>query len=255
MEPEDSPGAEPTGNRVCPHCGQTVPPLPFCVRCGSAFDRAVRRHEYAAHPGEPARALRLFSTLFPHLPQATLRLVPACLRPRRRGRRGAGHRRLLSGRPGRCGAPGAGPVRPVFHRGRPVRTGARRESSRRRWPGAPWSGSILGGAIRLIGGTGLADSSSDIVAAVPGAVGVALLGAALATIGPLSLIRHRAFNDVLDGATFGAISGAAFASTFGLVRAGRPADGRPPARAAIPLPWLDPAGDAGRGPADPRSRP
>ncbi len=56
-------------------------------------------------------------------------------------------------------------------------------------------------------------------------------------VGPLSLIRHRAFNDVLDGATFGAIAGAAYASTFGLVRAGGllTAGLRP---GGDPLPWL-----------------
>jgi hypothetical protein len=44
--------------------------LRYCVRCGSPIDASARRHEFAAHSGEPAQALRLFSTLFPHLPEA-----------------------------------------------------------------------------------------------------------------------------------------------------------------------------------------
>ena len=169
-----------------------------------------RRHEYAAHPGEPARALRLFSTLFPHLPQAgydsfrhafalgvavVAVLVVAGFYP--------------------VGLVVAALLVPVLFVLYFIEV-----DLYERAPAAiiaatlAWGtlvGLILGGAVRLIGGNGLADSSSDIVAAVPGAVGVALLGAALATLGPLALIRHRAFNDVLDGATFGAISGAVFA--------------------------------------------
>ncbi|MGH2464159.1 MAG: hypothetical protein ACRDGI_01745, partial [Candidatus Limnocylindrales bacterium] len=58
------------GEQVCPHCGMSVPHLHFCVRCGSPLDQSARRHEFAAHPGEPVQAVRLFSTLFPHLPRA-----------------------------------------------------------------------------------------------------------------------------------------------------------------------------------------
>jgi hypothetical protein len=99
------------------------------------------------------------------------------------------------------------------------------------------AGAIVGGLVRLNGGAALADSTPDVMSSVPGAVGLALFGGVLATLGPLALIRHRAFNDVLDGATFGAISGAAFASTVGLFRAGDllGAGLRP---GGDPLPWL-----------------
>ena len=81
-------------------------------------------------------------------------------------------------------------------------------------------GGIVGGAARLASSAGLADTSIDALSGLPGAVALALLGACLAAIGPLSLLRHRAFNDVLDGATFGAIAGAAYGSTVAVFRAG-----------------------------------
>jgi hypothetical protein len=43
-------------------------------------------------------------------------------------------------------------------------------------------------------------------------IALPLLGFALALAGPLSLLRYRRFNDVLDGVTFGAAAGAAFAA-------------------------------------------
>lgn len=63
--------------------------------------------------------------------------------------------------------------------------------------------------------------SANLATVTPGAAvtpadaalrGVALpvLGAAVALVGPLFLVRRPAFNDVLDGVTFGAASGSAF---------------------------------------------
>jgi len=98
-------------------------------------------------------------------------------------------------------------------------------------------GGSLGVAGRLATGSAVAEGTTNLVAGAPGAVAMALLGAALATLGPLALMRHRAFDDVLDGATFGAISGAVFASTYGVVRASDLLGGglRP---GGDPLPWL-----------------
>jgi hypothetical protein len=221
---------------ICHHCGHPVPPLPYCVRCGSPLDPALRRHEFAAHPGEPARALRLFSTLFPHLPRAgydsfrhafalgivvVTVLVLAGLFP--------------------LALVGAAILVPVlfvlyfievdlYERAPLTVIGATLV-----WGTAV--GVVLGVIARLASATTTADGGSDVLAAVPVAVALALGGAALATVAPLSLIRHRAFNDVLDGAMFGAISGAVVASASAVVRA---ADllraGLHPA--GNPLPWL-----------------
>jgi len=213
-----------------------VPRLPYCVRCGAALDREGRRHEYAAHPGEPSRAIRLFSTLFPHLPQARYDsfrhafvlgiaiiavLVVAGLFP--------------------IALVVAALLVPVLFVLYFIEVDL--------YEAAPlpaigvtlaWgalTGAVVGSAVRLTGGAALADTIANVTTTVPGVVGLALLGALLAAIGPLALIRHRAFNDVLDGATFGAISGAAFASAAGLFRAGDLLGaGLRPGGAA--LPWL-----------------
>ncbi len=63
--------------------------------------------------------------------------------------------------------------------------------------------------------------SSGLATVTPGApvtpgdallrgVALPLIGAAIALVGPLVLVRRREFNDVLDGVTFGAAAGSAF---------------------------------------------
>ncbi len=244
MEPpkphHDHGSAQPEGKKTCPHCGQQVPPLRFCVRCGSPLDQPLRRHEYAAHPGEPARALRLFSTLFPHLPQAgydTFRhafalgiavvvvLVSVGLYP--------------------LALVGAAILVPVLfvlyfievdlYERAPLTIVAAT---------VVWAiaiGAIVGAIARLTSGSaagdGLSNPAAGVALAVVVAAALAVAGGALALLAPLSLVRHRAFNDTLDGATFGAIAGAVYASTVAIVRA---ADlfrsGLRPA--GDPLPWL-----------------
>ena len=100
---------------------------------------------------------------------------------------------------------------------------------------------VLMGAVFALGTAG-------VVSVTPGAApsptnallrGVALpvLGAALALVGPLLLLRRPAFNDVLDGVTFGAAAGSAFVGTQTLVSAvGLLSGGLRPVGAAGP--WL-----------------
>ncbi len=222
MEPPRDQAPEP-GERTCPHCGQTVPHLRFCVRCGTAMDQPAARRAFAAHPGEPARALRLFSTLFPHLPQGgydefrhafalgiavVVVLVIAGLYP--------------------LALVAAAIVVPVLfglyfievdlYERAPLAAVAATIA---------WGlvvGLVLGGVARLTVGSaqgdGAASLASTIAPAVAMAVVIALVGAALAALGPLALLRHPAFDDVLDGATFGAIAAAVSASTLAVVRSG-----------------------------------
>jgi hypothetical protein len=224
------------GERICPHCGQSVPHLHYCVRCGTPLDETARRHEFAAHPGEPVQAVRLFSTLFPHLPRdgydafryaLLLALVVVA------GLVLAGFYPLA--------LVAAAVVVPVLFVLYFIEVDL--------YERAPlavilatlaWGvlvGAGLGVAGRMATSSGLAEGTASLMSGVPGGIAIALLGAALATLGPLALIRHRAFDDVLDGATFGAISGAVFASTFGVVRASDllGAGLRP---GGDPLPWL-----------------
>lgn len=224
------------GEKTCPHCGQSVPHLHYCVRCGTPLDDSARRHEFAAYPGEPVQAVRILSTLFPHLPHAgydafryafalgivvVVGLVIAGLYP--------------------LGLVTAAILVPVLFVLYFIEVDL--------YERAPltiiaatlvWGiaiGAVLGAAGRMAGTSATADSSANVGATLPGGVALALLGAALAVLGPLALIRHRAFDDVLDGATFGAISGAVYASTFAVVRASDLLVGglRP---GGDPLPWL-----------------
>ena len=208
----------------------------YCVRCGSPLDPSVRRHEFAAHPGEPARALRLFSTLFPHLPQAgydsfrhafALGIAVVAV--------------LVIAGLYSLALVGAAILVPVLFVLYFIEVDL--------YERAPltiiaatlvWGalvGLLLGYAARLATTSAGGDATSNLAAGVPGAVGLALAGAALAALAPLSLIRHRAFNDVLDGATFGAIAGAVYASSTAVVRAADllRAGLRP---GGDPLPWL-----------------
>lgn len=54
---------------TCSRCNSPNPDVArFCHRCGDVLaDGASRRDHFAAHPGEPVRALALMSTLFPHV--------------------------------------------------------------------------------------------------------------------------------------------------------------------------------------------
>src|SRR3954470_3112881 len=75
--PETPPPAE---TIRCNQCGNDVPRLQFCIRCGdplsdeySSEGRAQARSHFAAAPHEPLRTVALISTLFPQLPRAEMR--------------------------------------------------------------------------------------------------------------------------------------------------------------------------------------
>ncbi|HEX9235932.1 MAG TPA: zinc ribbon domain-containing protein [Actinomycetota bacterium] len=60
---------------TCPNCGQSVPEGNFCVRCGtdlSAGPARGRRTGYSAAPHEHRLLPHPISTLFPHLPRASV---------------------------------------------------------------------------------------------------------------------------------------------------------------------------------------
>jgi len=224
------------GEKVCPHCGQTVPHLHFCVRCGSPLDGFARRHEFAAHPGEPVQAIRLFSTLFPHLPAAGYASFRAAFLL---GIAFIAALAIAGFYP--IALVAAAILVPILFVLYFIEVDLYERApltiivATLAWGVAV--GAVLGAAGRLAGSSAAIDSGTSLTGAIPGAIGLALLGAALATLGPLALIRHPAFNDVLDGATFGAISGAVYASAFGVVRASDLLMGglRP---GGDPWPWL-----------------
>ncbi len=83
------PTEPPTSERStirCDQCGEDVPDLAWCVRCGDPLGPEQRRgregrirDSYAAMPGERASAVRVVSTLFPALPREEIRTFQIAL--------------------------------------------------------------------------------------------------------------------------------------------------------------------------------
>lgn len=245
----DSPGhgTELTPSVRCEACGHDVPSSAYCVRCGNALHRAPesapgsrrrrRTADYAASPGEPVLAIRIVSTLFPHLPRAHVE---------------AFRWSLIIGAAAIV-APAAAGLYPValivaafavpvvivlylyaveVYEDEPVRVVAAT---------AAW-GVVAGIVSGLLAGVlslpnPVADGASRGSEIITGGVVVPLIGAALASIGPLLLLRYRKFNDVLDGTTFGVIAGSWFVGAQALaIGVGTLAGGlRPP---GDPSAWI-----------------
>src|SRR6188508_114074 len=64
---------------TCNQCGNEVPRMEFCIRCGNPLSdeynaeaSMVQRTRFAAAPEESANAIALYSTLFPQLPRTQM---------------------------------------------------------------------------------------------------------------------------------------------------------------------------------------
>ena len=187
--------------------------MTFCIRCGSLLERKYRR--YGANPSEKAGLPYLISTLFPSLPRADMRIfriVMAAGAVLTLALAGAGlHPLALTT---------AALLVPIL-------------SALYLWEvdvyeDQPWRVIALTVGGGVVSGIGLG-LLSEI--AFPGAGGreegllvsgvllpVAML--LLAMAGPVVLLLpRRRFNDLLDGATFGAVSAAALGASMVLTRA------------------------------------
>ena len=209
----------------CDQCGHEVPALDFCVRCGDPLfaekqraGMAGRRSDrFAAAPGERAISLHL-STLFPQLPRADLGTFQLAFVI------GVGAIVALA-------VFGLFPVAlaaalvlvPLLmilyvweidiYEDEPLHVMA--------FTGA-WglvAGALLGLAIRVFipAEPVLFDGPTPSALLTRGVL-IPLIGGALMLAGPLVLLPYRKFNDVLDGATFGATSAVAFVAGLGLVQ-------------------------------------
>jgi len=239
----------PPGNEVapqlirCEQCHHDVPALDFCVRCGDPLlverQRAMlgrRGDHFAADPGERAFSIHL-STLFPQLPKGDMGTFQLVL--------GIGLVAIVG-----LAAAGLYPLAFVaalvlvplmmvlymwdvdVYEDEPLRVMAYT---------AGWgivTGLIAGLLIRALvpPDTGVFGSPTSDTLLVRGVV-IPLVGAAVMLAGPLVLLPYRKFNDVLDGATFGAtaavtfVASQAFAQAIDLFAGGiRPA--------GDPLPWV-----------------
>jgi RsiW-degrading membrane proteinase PrsW (M82 family) len=212
----------------CAHCGRQVPAGEFCCRCGTALAvdethprrSSGRSYHYAAAPNEPAWAVRLTSTLFPQLPAHDMAAFRVSLVS------GLG---LIVG----LGLVGAFSValvaaallvpllvllyfydvnvyedKPLLVVGRTVLSGA-------------VGGVVLGVVANHLAVTpeqpGWSQLGSGPV--IIRVVALPLVTVVLALAGPLALLRHPRFNDVLDGVVFGAASAVALQSALLLVTA------------------------------------
>lgn len=227
MTETSGPGVPPVGGDAttrCEQCGQEVPALAYCVRCGDPLGPEQRRGRsgrvrdgFAAAPEEKARAVRLISTLYPALPREEMRTFQTALIA------GAVLIVLL-------GALGFFPVAIVAaavlvplitviylydvdtYEDEPVRVVALTFL---------W-GALAGGvfaylldqllpvqAVSGIGGSVVGSGGGARIDWMRGAVAPLVAGVLMA-IGPMLLLTRKRFNDVLDGATFGVASAVAF---------------------------------------------
>jgi hypothetical protein len=223
---------DPADTIRCDQCGETVPDLPYCVRCGDPLgpERQGRtgrlRDNYAAAPGEKANAVRLVSTVFPALPNEEIRTFQLAL---------IGGTLLVVA----LGLLGFFPVAimaaailvPLLvvlylydvdvYEDEPIRVIALTFL----WGAV--TGALFAFAVdRLFPANALTVVTGSITGADTNtgfpfarAVVAPLVSIVIMIAGPLVLLPYKRFNDVLDGATFGVASGVAFVGAQTLVSA------------------------------------
>jgi hypothetical protein len=200
-----------------------VPRLEFCIRCGdplsdeySAEGRREQQRRFAAAPDEPVRAVAMISTLFPQLPRAEMRVFRLALLA---GTAIVVALALLGFFPVALVA--AAVLVPLLmvlylydvdvYEDEPVWV----IGATMAWGIA--AGIVWGLAVRLLP-AGSAFGGPDVGEIALAGVVVPLVEGALMIIGPLVLLPWRRFNDVLDGATFGAASAVSFSGAHVLVQ-------------------------------------
>ena len=218
-EPEEQPSpAAPSAAPsmiTCNQCGNHVPRLEYCIRCGDPLSdeytteaKKQKRARFAAAPEESANAIALYSTLFPQLPHAQMSAFRVSL---------AAGVAIVAG----LGLLGFFPValvaaallvpllmvlylwvidiyedEPIWVIGATMAWGA-------------LAGIVAGFILRgLPLGSSIGGPKLDTI--LLAGVAVPIFEGVLMLIGPLLLLSQRRFNDVLDGATFGAASAVSF---------------------------------------------
>jgi ribosomal protein L32 len=200
---------------ACPNCGHQVPEGNWCVRCGHPLaEEGGRRRPgagFAAAPHERAGSPRIVSSLFPQLPRADMDAFRIALAVGTAGVVALAAARLFP-----VAVFSAALLVPLLtvvylydvdvYEDQPFLVVATTMA---------W-GAVAGVAVALLG-EAITDTGSDL--AVQGGNGdvlvrgvlLPLLGVGLMLAGPLAvLLPYRRFNDVLDGATFGAACAASF---------------------------------------------
>ncbi len=197
---------------ICEDCGLETAFAPFCIRCGHRQHEpvpAAAKRRYSADPDEKALSVHVISTLFPQLPRDDLAAFRMALLV---GVGAVVALALLGLYP--VAVVAAAALVPLvmviylydvdLYEDEPLRVYALTFA---------W-GALAGAALGL-----LLRATVQVDPLGPGPDGgfillrgvvVPLLSVALMLVGPLVLLPYRRFNDVLDGASFGATSAVAF---------------------------------------------
>ena len=231
-----------SGPITCNQCGNQVPRMQFCIRCGdplgdeySAEHVREQRRRFAAAPDERVNAVALVSTLFPQLPRADMRSFRLAFAA---GVAIVVGLALLGFYP--VALASAAVLVPLLmvlylwdvdiYEDEPV------------WViGATMLWGIVAGIAYGVLLRGLPSAVGfgrpDLAGTLTAGVGLPILEGALMIAGPLLLLRWKMFNDVLDGATFGAASAVAFSGTHLIVQS-LPMFSAGLRPAGDPLPWV-----------------
>ncbi len=208
-----------------------MPALDFCVRCGDPLAAELqaaragggvnpvgRRSQFAAQSDEHALVPHVLSTLFPQLPRAdmaTFRLALAIGLAVLVGLAFFGLYPLAL-----VAAELLVPMLMVLYlwdvdvyEDEPLRVLALTAAV------GIVAGVLVGLAIGLLPETGTLLGRPTMSTLAIHGIAIPLIGGACMLAGPLVLLPHRKFNDVLDGATFGATSAVAFTAAQGLASA------------------------------------
>jgi hypothetical protein len=204
---------------TCPNCGADVPQLTYCVACGVnlASGDAHHHRRFAAAPNESAISLRFASTMLPRLPRSSMAAFNISLLV------GVAVVAVIAAIGYYPLALAAGAfIVPLLlivyiydvddYEDEPLRVTAYTIA----W--GVIAGAAFGFLLRaMFPGVNPLTGESGFESVLK--VGVMpLVGGALALAGPLVLLPYRKFNDVLDGATFGATAGATFAGAQVIVQ-------------------------------------
>ena len=200
---------------TCPTCGQEVPDGTYCIRCGAPLagegGPGRDRKQFGAAPHEGVLRPAVISSIFPHLPRASMHTFRLAL-----GLGVAVVVVLAVAGLYTLALVGAAVLVPLLtvlylwdvdiYEDEPIFVIAMT---------MVW-GAVAGVVVGLIGnalepsGTALFTTSTSRTALARGVL-LPLLATALMVVGPLVLLRYRKFNDVLDGATFGGAAAVTFA--------------------------------------------
>lgn len=202
----------------CGSCGEQVPAGHFCVRCGAPLGDAPesaapsrRRGQFAAAPHESLNRPSLISSLFPQLPRHSLIGFRASLIGGLVLVLVLGLLRLFP-----VGLIAGAVLLPLLtllylwdvdiYEDEPMQVLILTMV----WGAG--AGVIAGLIGEGVSGSVAALSPNEGKVVLDQGIIVPLIGMVLTFIGPVALLRYRRFNDVLDGVSFGASAGAAFAA-------------------------------------------